>query len=820
MTSRPRRAQAREHWADLASVAALLSLWLWPMLAVWRGGLVISAMDSFCQHLPDYFTSARLWRGGLPLWNPYLQCGMPQVGYAESAALYPGLLFFRLFSPTAAFNWLLASHWLALGLGMYAWARALKVTPLGSFCAALVALLCPLTTEHLPYSGFLAFGWMPWLGLLLTRLQETLRWRWAALAAGAVALPFYAGHPQYWVSWLALCAAYSAFLLWRCPRARRPAALALLAAAWAAGLLLTLPQALPALDFLAQGPRAAFRDRAGAAWVLGAHQSAGALLASLLFNFKDNIDALLGPEGHAYVGLLTLLLAWTALARRKPGARFWAAAAAAGAAAALSAYTGLAWLVYRLPLVSLFHDARRETLLLVYPLALLAGMGLDAAGEAAAAPERGSRVLLALWNAALAVSAMMLGTFEVQRILDDAVGDRRWVAAAGAAPARRLWLSIDPTTRAMGLIWAALALFGAWAVWRTARGLPRAAARAALAGAVLLSFWPQLSRPLDWVPTSETPFLTAPAPPAARLIEQREASRTPQDRVATFSRRPFLSAAPDLFFQPRERRESWETLDLELLLPNVSQLFGLNQVGLWHDAYTRRRAVELGLENWQGHMVTEQLLDPRCALLPLLGVRYVLVHRLDEADPRIARWLSRRAVYARLLREAHASLWERKDVLPRFRLLDDVRVAPPDARLEGHLVTPHPPVDWRKTAYIDGIGSDGRGLGADLKASSVRVESYEPDEIRLSVDARGGAAFLVDGDAYDAGWKAAVDGVPARVARVDLFLRGLRVPAGRHEVVLRYEPKALARGLWGALAGVLVLLAAAPAARRLAARAA
>lgn len=38
------------------------------------------------------------------------------------------------------------------------------------------------------------------------------------------------------------------------------------------------------------------------------------------------------------------------------------------------------------------------------------------------------------------------------------------------------------------------------------------------------------------------------------------------------------------------------------------------------------------------------------------------------------------------------------------------------------------------------------------------------------------------------GWKATVDGQPAELARVNYVLRAMALPAGSHEVTMRFEP--------------------------------
>lgn len=99
------------------------------------------------------------------------------------------------------------------------------------------------------------------------------------------------------------------------------------------------------------------------------------------------------------------------------------------------------------------------------------------------------------------------------------------------------------------------------------------------------------------------------------------------------------------------------------------------------------------------------------------------------------------------------------------------------------------------------------------KSQSIDVKIVNPQEVTISTGTRGDG-FLVLSYAYYPGWKAEIDGAPARLQRADFALEGLALPAGTHTVRLHYEPDSFRLGaaislaslLVGALLGTLALI--------------
>jgi hypothetical protein len=112
---------------------------------------------------------------------------------------------------------------------------------------------------------------------------------------------------------------------------------------------------------------------------------------------------------------------------------------------------------------------------------------------------------------------------------------------------------------------------------------------------------------------------------------------------------------------------------------------------------------------------------------------------------------------------------------------------------------------WREVALVK-EGSEGPddALPATCTKGRARLTSWAAGEERYEVEANA-SAYLVVRASHARGWHAFVDGVPQPVLCANGKHRALAVNAGRHEVVLRYDPPGLVPGI----AVSLIALAAA-----------
>ena len=85
-------------------------------------------------------------------------------------------------------------------------------------------------------------------------------------------------------------------------------------------------------------------------------------------------------------------------------------------------------------------------------------------------------------------------------------------------------------------------------------------------------------------------------------------------------------------------------------------------------------------------------------------------------------------------------------------------------------------------------GSDGFSASAPV-ADFIRMTSYAPNELRYHYSVSAARTAIFSEVYYPDGWTATVDGAPLYLFRANWIFRAANLPAGEHDIVMRYEPK-------------------------------
>lgn len=99
-----------------------------------------------------------------------------------------------------------------------------------------------------------------------------------------------------------------------------------------------------------------------------------------------------------------------------------------------------------------------------------------------------------------------------------------------------------------------------------------------------------------------------------------------------------------------------------------------------------------------------------------------------------------------------------------------------------------------ETAVVDARFKDAlRGATGGHKdsLSTIRLTSYAPNRLVYETDNTADGIAVFSEIYYPDGWQVTIDGQPTPLARADYVLRALYVPAGKHTIEMRFDPKSL-----------------------------
>ncbi|MCG8581105.1 MAG: YfhO family protein [Bacteroidales bacterium] len=116
--------------------------------------------------------------------------------------------------------------------------------------------------------------------------------------------------------------------------------------------------------------------------------------------------------------------------------------------------------------------------------------------------------------------------------------------------------------------------------------------------------------------------------------------------------------------------------------------------------------------------------------------------------------------------------------------------------------------DLKTTAVVEKRFIDKvQGYSVDSVMGHIQLSTYAPDQLIFEADVPQQQLAVFSDIYYDKGWKAYVDGEEADIIRANYVLRGVMVPAGRHDIEFRFEPKSFATGqLLATISSIIILL--------------
>ncbi len=147
--------------------------------------------------------------------------------------------------------------------------------------------------------------------------------------------------------------------------------------------------------------------------------------------------------------------------------------------------------------------------------------------------------------------------------------------------------------------------------------------------------------------------------------------------------------------------------------------------------------------------------------------------------------------------DAQLAVFENAQVMPRAFVAYQARQAHSAAE-EAELVA-RPEFDPHREVILGAVATSGEKVAAPSIENKGRLPTparlLSHHRQRVVIEAAAEAAgVLTLSDAFYPGWTATVDGQPAPIVPVDLALRGVALPPGRHRVEMTYRDPALRPG--------------------------
>lgn len=244
-----------------ASLLLVLVIFYWPFLS---GAQTFYYTDaSFYLEPHCRFIVEALKQGRLPLWNPLNYCGMPQIAVTFPSFLYPPTLLFAImpFSLALALNMVL--HQALAGLGMLLLLRSFRWSLLSSITGALAyglsGYMFALSSNHTLVAGA---AWIPLSLYFIKALEGAAPERFFSLALGgafSIFMLIASGRPEIFVPGFFLAGLFVLVSI----ILRRQEKLDLFPSSFiwqvrsvVLGLLLALPVLLPTAEWLSVSRRA------------------------------------------------------------------------------------------------------------------------------------------------------------------------------------------------------------------------------------------------------------------------------------------------------------------------------------------------------------------------------------------------------------------------------------------------------------------------------------------------------------------------------------------------------------------------------------
>lgn len=739
--------------------AIAFCLYLFKDIVIGGHGLVGDDFVAFYLGMKKFLHDEVMLHGRIPFWNPYLFGGMPFWAHFESTIFYPlGFLFWFL-EPVRAYGLTMFMHLALAGIFMYVLARSLSIGRFGAFAAAAI-FVCNGFVMAILFLGHLcpiqSYVWLPLVLYCLNRsIASPYPWMYAALAGAFWGIQILAGAPQdafytFLAGCLFLTCTFPFGSQFRQPLSRRFATFLIF---FLIGAGLASVQIIPAFELINESVRAKLDTYEMA--TLASYPPQGimtALMPGFFGSYAEGTTWVANipwsiPQQNLYTGILPLmLLSFISLKNpaQKRGVLFAGLLAFVSLILALGHNTPIYKAVFLLPGFDRFRAPSKILVLFVFSMALLAGLGLD---RLLSGPKKSLTKRMIPLSILVAVILVLHLIFQVHRsaVLDFFSP----FILDDAIPARMMEASEIITGQFQRLTLQSLLILLIFLL------MIRRSLRLGTGAVILCAL---LLFDLAYV--------------HGKSVRHDDSI---YEAIADIKRNMDTSLAKDhtlyrvgVFKHP--------------FGPNLEMVLGYQTVGGYTalfpsryydyiDRYAEYRLPRAWISFSYGVAKDHIMMD-------LLNVKYEISHN-------------------------QKFIGFRTTVLPRAFIVPSAEVVAKEEILDRLTRADFDPL---ATVLIEQEGKDAvHSAVGNAKNARVEIVDYTPDSILLDAELLS-PGYLFLSEIFYPGWKASIDGRPARILRGNFLFRVIPLPAGRHQVRVHFDPLTIKVGIVVSLFTLLVIL--------------
>ena len=350
---------------------------------------IIYPQDGFGLIYPNYYyISESLQNGELPIWNPYIFGGTPQIINPGIGLFYPFNLLFCMLPwsgeglPYYALDYLIILHIFICGISMYCFGKSRGLSRFSAFGMALFYMFSSNIMAHIGWIyTVMAFAWLPFVLLYLLRITEDKNnmLQNTGFCGIFMGLLCSAAPAQAAIMALFLAGVYIVVAMFANRKDKKQMLRIFLCGVLVlmAGVLMAAPSLLSAVQgqdytvrFLGEDGMIASNEKIPIEGLTKHKLPLEQLLGTIIYDYS-NITV-----GSAFLGLITLFLAIYSIIRTKGifvkflfGVIIFSYFYALG--------IGLPYIIYYIPLLNMLREPSTYLLYISLAMAILAGFGLE-----------------------------------------------------------------------------------------------------------------------------------------------------------------------------------------------------------------------------------------------------------------------------------------------------------------------------------------------------------------------------------------------------------------------------------------------------------